>query len=179
MTSKFGTGATRVLRTTVACGALLLAVGGAAACGDDSTATAPTTAATPSTSAVTSSSVAASSETASSSADATNPSSTEGPVDTSGLPATAPSSAAPRPASGKADAYLGELKRENVAFANDADNSVALGAATVVCQQRAAKASPADISATVLPIVGSGKTDVSAAGADADKVIAAATKYYC
>ena len=154
------------------------------ACGSgDSTVSAPvsssdvTTAVTPSTTSSASSTAPTDSSTA--------PSATAGG---SGLPATAPNGSsappgfpggAPAPQGSKGEAYLAELKRENVTIPNDPDNSIALGAADFVCAEKARNTPAAQVKTFVTAIVGSGTTDAAAASATADKVIAAANAKYC
>ncbi|MBT0567580.1 DUF732 domain-containing protein [Williamsia sp. CHRR-6] len=182
----------RIAIATTVLGLALLA-GATTACGssdstasssDSSTTTTATTAtAGPSTSGATSAAPTGSA-----------PATPQAPADQgdagSGLPATAPNAkttapsnfpgGAKPPAPGsKGEAFLAALKRAGVTIANDPDNSIALGAANIVCGTGGQAPDPAQVKTIVTAIVGSGTTDTAAAAATADKVIAAANATYC
>ncbi|MEH3156282.1 MAG: DUF732 domain-containing protein [Gordonia paraffinivorans] len=175
-------GKTRVRLGAAVAGIAAVALVGACGSGD-STVSSPASSSDDATTAVTSSAPASSS---SSQEPSTDPSA---PVGGSSLPATAPSGTSSAPAGfpggaaapqgSKGEAFLAELKRQNVTVPNDPDNSIALGAAEFVCAEKARNTPAAQVKTFVTAIVGSGTTDAAAASANADKVIAAANAKYC
>lgn len=175
-----------IIRAMTAGAALLMTAALATGCGDDdSTASAPTSAVSTAHSplSTTSSAAPSSSGAPSSGAQTSTKSSGDGrPDDTEGLPATGPASAdVPEgvESNDKTENYLNELKKQGVTVPNDPDNAIALSAAQAVCQGKEQGTSPQDIKVFVVPLVGSGTTDVAKANADADKVIKAAESKYC
>jgi hypothetical protein len=162
------------------------------ACGSgDSTVTSPSSSSADGTTSVTSSAPApapasTSTSTSTSAQPSADPSAGAGG---SSLPATVPggtSSAPPgfpggpaAPQGSKGAAFLAELKRQGVTIPNDADGTIALGAADYVCAEKARNTPAPQVKTFVTAIVGSGTTDAAAASVTADKVIAAANAKYC
>ncbi len=181
----------------VAAGAAL-ALGSVTACSDDATATAPITSnpvtttsmySTQPSSAAKSPSMTASGTPQSVTTETETGSATGSPATGSALPATAPNPSTGVPSSfpgpggqeidAKGQAYLAALKRQNVTFMGDTDNSVALTMAEYVCSERRKGTDPVTVRAFVTASVGPGTNNVAEANAKADKVIKAADTYYC
>ncbi|OBA35143.1 DUF732 domain-containing protein [Gordonia sp. 852002-51296_SCH5728562-b] len=169
----------------------LALAGGLTACSDDSTASAPITSDPVTTTSMyssPSSSAAKSSESERASSEAAAPGGTKVSGSTT-LPATAPNSGTKvpenfpgpggEPVSDKGKKYLQVLKDENVSFAGDSDNSVALNSAEYVCSQQAKGADPTTVKAFVTAMIGPSSKNAADANSKADKVIKAARDNYC
>lgn len=166
--------------------------GGLSACSDDSTASAPITSDPVTTTSMYSS--PASSSAKASETDKTESSAAAAPGGTkvSGsttLPATAPNTTTKVPenfpgpggeqVSDKGKKYLQALKDQNISFAGDSDNSVALNSAEYVCAQQAKGADPTTVKAFVTAMIGPSSKNAAEANSKADKVIKAARDNYC
>ncbi|MEE4023933.1 DUF732 domain-containing protein [Gordonia sp. PKS22-38] len=190
MTRKF-------LQLAMIAAGLALTVGSVSACADDSTATAPITSNPVTTTSMYSTSPTSADESASASPSATADSdddrteetTREQESDSGALPATAPNPETDVPQNfpgpegqevgPKGQAYLAQLKAENVEFMGDTDNSVALTMAEYVCNERKKGTDPVTVKAFVTASVGPGTETVAEANAKADKVIKAADQHYC
>ena len=168
----------------------LALAGGLTACSDDSTASAPITSDPVTTTSMyssPSSSAAKSSESETESSKAASDGTKVSGSTT--LPATAPNSGTKvpenfpgpggEPVSDKGKKYLQVLKDENVSFAGDSDNSVALNSAEYVCSQQAKGADPTTVKAFVTAMIGPSSKNAADANSKADKVIKAARDNYC
>ena len=182
---------TKCARLVLAVSGLALALGSVTACSDDSTASAPITnnpVTTTSLYSAAPSGTPASSSTAPT-GDSVKPSTEASGAPTTKLPDTAPNPSTKVPESfpgppgepldDKAKAYLAALKYQNVEFAGDTDNSVALTMAKYVCGARQKGTDPGMVKAFVTASVGPGTETVEQANAKADKVIRAAEQHYC
>ncbi|GAC50535.1 DUF732 domain-containing protein [Gordonia aichiensis] len=170
----------------------LALAGGLTACSDDSTASAPITSDPVTTTSMYSS---PSSSAATKSSESTSASSSEAGVagtkvsGSTSLPATAPSSGTKvpdnfpgpggEPVSDKGKKYLQALKDQNISFAGDSDNSVALNSAEYVCAQQSKGADPTTVKAFVTAMIGPSSKNAAEANSKADKVIKAARDNYC
>ncbi|MFZ2509528.1 MAG: DUF732 domain-containing protein [Gordonia sp. (in: high G+C Gram-positive bacteria)] len=185
-------------RGLLVCAALVAAAFGATACGDSSTATAPLTQdATIATMSGHSSARADSSVPAGPSDGAAASSSAEAAASkaTTELPATKPSSAATNtgngngePDSGQANgrtlsakekSYVAALKRDNVTFMGDDDNTIALAWGHYVCREKGKNTDPTVIKVYIRAGIGPTTQSDQEAGAKADKLISAAEKNLC
>ncbi|NMO02980.1 DUF732 domain-containing protein [Gordonia sp. TBRC 11910] len=176
----------RILRWALLAGAGALALSLVTACGDDSTASAPIT------QPVTTTSMYSGSPQTSGSATSSQANETPDGTDTSkpGMPATNPNSATSQPAdfpggttaapvSDKGKKYLAALKKMNVTFMGDTDNTIALTMADYICAQRSKGGDQNVWKAIVLASTSPGTKDALDANAKADKVIKAAVENYC
>lgn len=169
----------------------LALAGGLTACSDDSTASAPITSDPVTTTSMYSS---PSSSATKSSESTSEPSAEVGATGTkvsgsTSLPATAPSSGTKvpdnfpgpggEPVSDKGKKYLQALKDQNISFAGDSDNSVALNSAEYVCAQQSKGADPTTVKAFVTAMIGPSSKNAAEANSKADKVIKAARDNYC
>ncbi|MFW0789744.1 DUF732 domain-containing protein [Gordonia sp. CPCC 205333] len=174
-----------MFRWALIAGAGALAISALAACGDDSTATAPIT------QPVTTTSMYSGAPQSSDDAGASSTLKSPDGTDTSkpGMPATNPNSATTQPSefpgastapvSDKGKKYLAALKSMKVTFMGDTDNTIALTMADYICTQRSKGGDQNTWKAFVLASTSPGTKSAADANAKADKVIKAAVENYC
>ena len=168
----------------------LALAGGLTACSDDSTASAPITSDPVTTTSMYSSPSSSAAKSSESEIESSKAASDGTKVSGSTtLPATAPNSGTKVPenfpgpggeqVSDKGKKYLQALKDQNISFAGDSDNSVALNSAEYVCAQQSKGADPTTVKAFVTAMIGPSSKNAAEANSKADKVIKAARDNYC